>query len=317
MQESNEPGNRTVKTVMKRAVLDAPSNLGLRPPRPGHLPGVFLLPKSLRAKGLLEKLNAEDAGEVKPPEYSEQPDYQTGFRNGLKIAAYSEALADKIAHLINNQYFPIVLGGDCSILLGSMLALRSLGSYGLCFLDGHDDFAYPRSSKWQGLYTAAGRDLALVTGYGPEDLVNIRGLLPYVNPSNVVALGFYHDPVDEAEYATEAIYQTPIKVIDIHQIRAIGVQEAAHRALEHLKAADIQGFWIHLDADVLDQSVMPCVDSPNPNGLMFDELREILTLLLGSKLAVGMQVTIFDPELDPDGKYASALVETIAQAFAS
>lgn len=300
---------------MKLTVLDAPSNLGLRPLLPNHLPGVFKLPKTLRALGLLEKLKADDAGEVTPPAYSEQPDFQTGFRNGMKIAAYSEELAVKIASLVNNQYFPIVLGGDCSILLGSMLALRSMGTYGLCFLDGHDDFAYPRSKKQHGLFSAAGRDLGLVTGYGPEELVNIRGLLPYVKTSDVVALGLYHDPADEADYVTEAIFQTQIKVIDINQIRAFGVQKAVNLALKHLEDSGIQGFWIHLDADVLDQSVMPCVDSPNPKGLMFAELREILTVLLGSSLAVGLEITIFDPDLDPEGKYANEFISTIIQSF--
>lgn len=301
---------------MKLAVLDAPSNLGLRPPSPNRLPGVYKLPKALRAKGLVEKLNAKDAGEVAPPEYSEQPDFQTGFRNGIKIAAYSADLADKIASLVNDQYFPIVLGGDCSILLGSMLALRSLGTYGLCFLDGHDDFAYPRSKKYPGLLTAAGLDLGLVTGHGPAELVDIRELLPYVEPSNVVALGFYRDPADEADYDTDAISRTPINIIDIDRIQAVGVQKAASLAVEHLKKSGIQGFWIHLDADVLDQSVMPCVDSPNPKGLTFAELRQILSALLGSGLAVGMEVTIFDPELDPEGRYAAELVSTLVQSFA-
>jgi arginase len=197
-----------------------------------------------------------------------------------------------------------------------MLALRSLGTYGLCFLDGHDDFAYPRSNKKHGLFTAAGLDLGLVTGYGPAELVIIRGLLPYVKPSNVVAFGLYQDPADEADYATEAISQTQIQVIDIHQIRAVGVQKAVSLALERLKNSDLDGLWIHLNVDVLDQSVMPCVDSPNPKGLMFAELQEILTALTGSSLAVGMEVTVFDPELDPKGKYASAFVSAIVQSFA-
>jgi arginase len=61
---------------------------------------------------------------------------------------------------------------------------------------------------------------------------------------------------------------------------------------------------------------MPCVDSPNPKGLTFAELQEILVALLGSGLAVGMEVTIFDPELDPEGKYAAELVSTLARSFA-
>lgn len=297
------------------AILDAPSNLGLRPPRPGHLPGVWQLPKALRAKDLLELLDATDAGEVRPPEYSTEPDVRTGFRNGPKIAAYSKALAGRVTSLLQDQRFPLVLGGDCSILLGNLLALRSLGKYGLCFIDGHDDFAYPKNNRNFGLYTAAGLDLSLVTGHGPDELVNIDGMRPYVNTSNVVALGFYNDPADSADYQTEAIYQTDIKTMDIEKIHGIGAQQAAFFTLTSLKQSDIKGFWIHLDADVLDQSIIPAVDSPNPNGLMYAELVEILRVLLQSEDAVGMDITIFDPELDPDGTHAAEFTSAIVQSF--
>ena len=299
----------------KVAILDAPSNLGLRPPHPGHLPGVWQLPTALRAKSLLEQLEAMEAGKVSPPEYSTEPDICTGFRNGLKITAYSKTLADRVVSLLQDDHFPLVLGGDCSILLGNMLALRSLGEYGLCFIDGHDDFAYPKSSRNFGLYTAAGLDLGLVTGHGPDELVNIDGLRPYMNPSNVVALGFYNDPADSADYHTEAIYQTNIKTMDIETIHSIGAQQAALLALNHMEKVNIKGFWIHLDADVLDQSIMPAVDSPNPNGLTYAELVEILRVLLQSDDAAGMDITIFDPELDPDGRHAAEFTSAIVQSF--
>jgi arginase len=296
-------------------VLDAPSNLGLRPPTPNHVPGVWQLPQALRRQGLLERLQADDQGIVLPPEYSAEPDFQSGFRNSVKIADYSKALAQAISGLIQSDRFPLILGGDCSILLGSMLALRSLGEYGLCFIDGHDDFAYPKNRQRFGFYTAAGLDLGLVTGYGPDELADINQLRPYVNPSNVVALGFYHDPADADDYETEAIYQTTIKTIEVEKIHRVGAHQAALLALRHLEQSKTKGFWIHLDADVLDQSLMPAVDSPNPKGLRYGEFVEILRVLLKSDSSVGMEITIFDPELDPDGRYAAEFVSAIVQSF--
>lgn len=301
----------------KITALDAPSNLGLRPPGPNRIPGVWKLPKKLRALGLLDYLEADDAREVRPPDYSTKPDNKTGFRNGTKIAAYSKILAKKLAGLIQDNRFPLVLGGDCSILLGNMLALRSLGEHGLCFIDGHDDFAYPKSSKNHGLYTAAGLDLGLVTGYGPDELVNINNMRPYVRTTNTVALGFYDDPADSEDYRTESIYQTDIKTIDINKIHSVGAKEAALLALRSLENSNTNGFWVHLDVDVLDHSVMPAVDSPNPKGLMYEELIEILRTLLKSNYAIGMDITIFDPELDPDDRYAAEIVSAIVQAFRS
>jgi arginase len=77
----------------------------------------------------------------------------------------------------------------------------------------------------------------------------------------------------------------------------------------------VDGFWVHLDADVLDDEVMPAVDSRQPGGLSYAELIELLRVLLRSELAVGMQVTIFDPELDPTGGIAEEFTSAIVAAF--
>jgi arginase len=71
--------------------------------------------------------------------------------------------------------------------------------YGLCFIDGRADFAYPRNNQYLGFYAAAGLDSGLVTGHGPDDLTNLNRLKPYVKHSNVVALGFYDDPADATD----------------------------------------------------------------------------------------------------------------------
>jgi arginase len=77
----------------------------------------------------------------------------------------------------------------------------------------------------------------------------------------------------------------------------------------------VDGFWVHLDADVLDDAVMPAVDSPQPGGLEPTELIEALRVLLRSGLAVGMDVTIFDPDGDPTGEIAEGLVSTLEKVF--
>jgi arginase len=77
----------------------------------------------------------------------------------------------------------------------------------------------------------------------------------------------------------------------------------------------VDGFWIHLDADVLDDAVMPAVDSRQPDGLSYAELIELLRVLLGSDLAAGMQVTIFDPELDSTGEIADEFTSAVVAAF--
>jgi arginase len=298
-------------------ILDAPSNLGLRPPRDNHEPGVWRLPQSLRARGIIQKLSARDAGAVPRLPYSPDGDAVTGFLNGPRIAKYTTQLATRIGALLEENVFPFVIGGDCSILLGSALALRRRGRYGLCFIDGHNDFSYARDPKRRGRYTAAGLDLALTTGHGPDPLVNIDGLKPYIRHEDVAALGVYRDSADEEFFDIDSFYRSGISIFEAEQIRKEGAEATPKKALEVVSRQDLAGFWIHLDADVLNQSVNPAVDSPNPGGITFSQLSELLGVLLASPRAIGMHVTILDPELDPEGKYAASLVDAITSGFAS
>ena len=308
---SNDP-------IMKPTViLDAPSNLGLRPPRENHEPGVWRLPQSLRARGIIQKLSARDAGAVPRLPYSSDGDAITGFLNGPRIAKYTTQLATRIGALLEENVFPFVIGGDCSILLGSALALRRRGRYGLCFIDGHNDFSYARDPKRRGRYTAAGLDLALTTGHGPDALANLDGLRPYIRHEDVATLGVYRDPADEEFFDIESFYRSGISTFEAEQIRKEGAESTAKKALELVSRKDLAGFWIHLDADVLNQSVNPAVDSPNPGGISFAHLSELLGVLVASPHVVGMHVTILDPELDPEAKYAAGPVDAIASGFAS
>jgi arginase len=271
----------------------------------------------LREHGIVSQIQAQDAGVVPRLPYSFENDEGTGFRNGPNLALYTEQLSHKIGAQLDQDTFPFVLGGDCSILLGASLALRRRGRYGLCFIDGHNDFCYARDPKWRGLYTAAGLDLALATGHGPDPLTNLDGLKPYVREEDVVALGFYKDPDPDVTkfFATEQFDESKIQHLDAERIRKSGPEETAKIALRSLERSDLKGFWIHLDTDVLHQSVMPAVDSPNPGGLTFEQLTSMLGVVLRSPKAVGMELTIFDPELDPKGNNAAALVSMVGSAF--
>ncbi len=304
--------------VRSLTVVDAPSNLGLRPPRPGAEPGVREMAAALRGLGIVERLHADDAGAVDPPGYSPDPDPTTGFRNGPAIARFTGQLADRIRDLLVAGRFPVVLGGDCSIVLGPVLALRRLGRYGLAHLDGHDDYSYIRTiDEYSGRFAAAGLDLALATGHGPDALCDIDELRPYVTETDVVQVGLFREPDDAVHFQTETFENSAIRRYPAGFIRAHGADTVAAEARRQLEDGRLDGFWIHLDADVLDASIMPAVDSPNPGGLSFPELTTILATLLASGRAVGINVGIYDPELDPDRSYGAALVDALADAFAA
>lgn len=287
------------------ALLDAPSNLGLRPPAPESVPGCYKLPGALRDNGLQRRLAAEDAGCVTPPRY-DRGDWRTGdgVFNAAAMATYTVSLANRIEALLDDHRFPIVLGGDCSILLGSTLALARRGRYGLVFVDGHDDFRHAGNSTNIG--AAAGEDLALVTGRGQAGLTNLEGRRPYMRDSDVVVVGVRDEDPNQDE-----LDDLGIPVWNVGRIRREGAAMIVDAAFTHLKRAGLDGFWVHLDADVLDPGVMPAVDSPDPGGLQHDELIALLAPLLSAPGCAGFQVTIFDPDLDPDGRLARELTDTL------
>lgn len=289
-------------------VVDAPSNLGLSPPGEGREPGVRGLASALRERGIVTRLGAEDGGGVVPLPYSPEIEPVTGTKNGEAIRSFSVDLAERVGKVVGSGRFPLVLGGDCSILVGSMLALRRIGRFGLVFVDGHLDFRHPGNSARLG--AAAGEDLALVTGRGSERLTNIEGLRPLVREEDVFALG---DREDYPEWRD--IHGTGITVWDLRTLKTLGFDEAASRAVEALRMDGVEGFWIHLDADVLEDELMPAVDSRQPGGMNYGELVELLGAFLRSGLAVGMEITIFDPEQDSTGEIAEGFTGAVVESF--
>src|SRR5215469_11113048 len=156
------------------AIIDAPSILGLRPT------GVEHLPEALRAAGLSTHLSGEYAGRISLLPYNANRDKSTLLLNPDAIRVFSLELAEKVISVLNKKQFPIVLGGDCSILIGNLLALKRMGSsiYGLFFIDGHSDFYQPESSPTGEV---ADMELAIVSGRGPDILTNIDGLKPLLS----------------------------------------------------------------------------------------------------------------------------------------
>lgn len=283
------------------AVIDAPSILGLRPT------GVERLPVALRDAGLLAALDAEDAGRVEPPPYDPRRDPETLILNPGTLRTYSLRLAAAVADVLRQGKFPLVLGGDCSNIIGITLALRRTGRFGLVFIDGHADFYQPEAEP-NG--EVASMDLAIVSGRGPSVLTDIDGLKPLVRDADIVAFGF-RDAEQQRQLGSQDIRETAIHTIDLSGVRKLGAAVAAEQAAGILRRNDVAGFWIHLDADVLDDAVMPAVDYRMPGGLSWDELSAALRVLMATGRAVGLNVGIFNPALDEDGSIARGLVSCL------
>ena len=286
-------------------VIEAPSILGLKPG------GVEKLPEALKAQGLLNRIPVVHEEKIIPPSYSRQRDTKTNILNPNAIRDFSVKLADAVQKQQEQERFTLVLGGDCSIVIGCLLALRRVGRYGLFFIDGHADFYQPEASPTGEV---ADMDLAIVTGRGPETLTNIENLRPLVEDEDVVAFG-YRDVDEQKRYGSQDIKATRIHSMELSKIKNIGVKESVITELQKILNNGIDGFWIHLDADVLDDAIMPAVDYRMPGGLSFEELSKLLSILLASQSAVGLSVAIFNPALDKDGSIAKQFVHSLAKGF--
>lgn len=290
-------------------VIDAPSNLGLRPPAPGTVPGCYKLAGALREQGIVRRLGASEGGVVVPPRY-DRGDWKEGdgVFNAAAIAAYTPRLADRIERHVRAGDFPLVLGGDCSIQLGASLALRRVGRYGIAAIDGSADFRHTGNSPSVG--AAGGEELAIATGRGQADLSDIEGLRPYIRDEDVRLFGIRDGDEDLAELA-----ELRIPTVPVGEIRDGGAADVAGAVLRTLETPVTDGFWVHLDADVLDPEVMPAVDAPDPGGLLPAELTSLLRVLVRSERCVGLNVTIYDPDLDPEGTAGALLADIVVAAF--
>lgn len=288
------------------AIVEAPSTLGLA------TDGVELLPDHLLGLGLAERIQARRAARLTTPSKDPTPDPESGVLNARAIAAWSPKLADAVEAVLDAGEFPVVLGGDCTIVLGSMLALRRRGRYGLFFIDGNADFFQPEAEpNGEG----ASMDLAFVTGHGPSILTDIEGRGPLVRARDVVAFA-YRDHDDQQAYGSQALPED-LKALDLPAVRAMGVEAAAQEAIDHLTRSELEGFFIHIDADCLDDAIMPAVDFRVPGGLSWAELSAALRIAVSSGKAVGLEITIYNPRLDKDGGAGRGLVDVLAAALAT
>src|SRR5688572_24296435 len=205
------------------AIVEAPSVLGLKPT------GVEQLPEALLRHDLAGRLQARRTTPLMPPAYEPEIDPVTQTLNAEAIAQWSPQLADAVENVLNRDEFPVVLGGDCSILLGCTLALRRRGRYGLLFVDGHADFYQPEVNP-NG--QAASMDLAFATGHGPALLTDLEGRGPLVRDEDAFLFGF-RDTDEQAEYGSQPL-PPGLRAFDLATVRRMGVETAALAAVEHL-----------------------------------------------------------------------------------
>lgn len=235
------------------------------------------------------------------------------MRNGHEMRSFNLALAALVRAASRRGEFALIIGGDCSILLGALAGARATGPLSLIHIDGHSDFRHPGNyDPEQCLGAVAGMDLALATGRGEAIMTQWPGITgPLVAETQVVQLGERESR--EPDFAWPDVNSTLMTRIDVFEALRIGPAAVLERITQTLDRAPGNGHWVHLDVDVLDQAVMPAVDSPGSPGIAPEDLISIMGPLIADPCCRGMTLTIYDPDLDPDARYAARIVEMMAQ----
>jgi arginase len=303
----NRPQDRQVELIA------APSSLGLRPEADGSEPATWRAPAVLLAAGMAAALRAVDVVELPKPSYAVEAQPNTRVRNGLTMREHALTLGDAVEGALAASHFPIVLGGDCSVLLGCLLGARRGGRCGLIHVDGHTDFFHPGNyDTATRLGSAAGMDLALATGRGEPLLTHWPEVgSPLVADEDVIQIGDR-----EAEVDGHGQLPPSIERLTVQEVLRVGIGAAVNRAAGRIRRRGLTRSWLHVDLDVLDAKVMPAVDSPGSPGLDFDQLARLVSGLVRSARVVGLDVTIYDPQLDPHGTYPAAIVDCLAAGLA-
>lgn len=261
--------------------------------------GVARAPAALRAAGIAERLGARDDGNVALAGLRPERSARSGLLAEEALVSMVGELRLAVEAAYTQGTFPLVVGGDCPVLLGALAASPGAG---LLFVDGHED-AWPPSKSTTG--EAADCELGLATGFTTAELpAELGDLLPLVKADDVAVLGAR----DQAELRASGVPSLPVLMYRddaLHQDLEGRTTEALQRMPER--------FWLHVDLDVLSTESLAAVDYQQPGGLSWDELASITRQALPS--AMGMSVTIYNPDLDPSREGARRIVEYLGSQF--
>jgi arginase len=268
-------------------------------------------PEALRDVGLTERTGAREAGDVDAAIDDPIRDARTGVIGFEQLRRASSAINSAVAAVLQEAGRPLVVGGDCAVLVGALAAAKErFGRVGLAFVDGHLDF-FGGDTSPSG--EAADMDLAFVTGYGPEGLVDLGGVPPPIaEPGDVVVLGCRDDPEEEEGGPRETdLVDERIQLVGTAAIKRGDPERLGRYVAERLEA-QAGRFWVHLDVDAFDGQEMSAVTYPLPDGLGFEHAEALLRPLAVSPALAGLSVADFVPDKDPDGRSARRLVELVA-----
>lgn len=291
-------------------IIGAPSTFGQKKL------GVNLGPDAIRYAGLLSRLkkmglDVIDKGNIEVPTLDVEKfnSDQEGLRNYDEIVTVSENLSKATSEIVEKGNFPLTLGGDHSIAVGSISGIsQHYENLGVIWYDAHGDLNVPEESPSGNIH---GMPLRILAGDGPDELVNINDFTPKVKPENIVLIGMRDLDEGERKY----IKDKNIKTFTMADIDRFGIQEVIERSLEYLKSRNIDGLHFSLDVDALDPAETPGTGTRVMGGLSYRESHFALELLNESKLVTSMDLVEVNPLIDNSNHTAEQAVALLGTFF--
>lgn len=218
-------------------------------------------------------------------------------------------LADVVAADVRANRFPLIVGGDHSMAIGTLAGLAKTGPYGVIWVDAHADLNTGETSPSGNIH---GMPLAAAMGLGDIRLTEVGGREPKLTPEHLVYIALRD--IDEGEM--REIKQLGIKVVTVEEVRTRGVETIMAETIEYLRDR-VDRFYLSFDMDSLDARLVPGTGTPVDGGLTAAEGKAILAEAMKADDLIAIELVELNPALDQEdatAQLAFSLCETILKS---
>ena len=277
--------------------------------------GVDMGPSAIRYAQLHHKLeamgyNVEDKGNIEVPIQETCSITDPNLKYIDCISPMGRRVAGAVATSIQAGRFPLVLGGDHSLSVGSIRGAARHKKLGIIWVDAHADFNTPETTPSGNIH---GMPLAALCGLGDPRLVSLWDeTSPAIDPKRVAVIGARDlDPGEKRN-----LLEAGVMVQSMEQIDRFGMVAVLEKAIERL-SREVEGIYLSFDMDALDPRHAPGVGTPVPGGLTFREAHLACEVVAETGKLVGMEIVEVNPILDVQNQTAVIAVEFIRSALGS
>ena len=279
--------------------------------------GVDMGPSALRIAHLSEKLEALgykvlDQGDISIQIIEKQKVGNTKLKYLKEILKTNEVLAKRVNKILDNNNFPLILGGDHSMAIGTIAGIanhckKNNKRLGVIWIDAHADMNTPETTPSGNIH---GMPLAIALGLGDERLTNLFSFSPKVDPKNVVIIGARSIDLFERNN----IKDLNVQVYTMTDVDKIGIHRIISRVLKQFKS-DVDHIHVSFDVDSVEPTVVPGVGTPVPGGLSYREAHLLMETIADCGCMSSLEITEVNPILDNKNSTAEFTVELVASSM--